>query len=156
MPSIKPTVLFSNQLVKIVTPIVPLNCQLDGGHLLVEPHRVFDNRMHASAEEAMQLMAASMLAARALTQVLEVEEINYQEMGNWKLRERNTKKMQIHIFGRSTDQRYQIRGESIRFYPRNHDIYTQVYQPLSTGVILQLWQAIERQLQHDPFIQLMT
>ena len=156
MLSAKATVLFSNQQVKIVTPITPLNCQLDGGHLLVEPHRLFSSRIYASAEEATQLMAATMLAGQALTQVLEVEEINYQEMANWQLGESNTKKMQIHVFGRSAKQRYQTRGESIRFFAKDHPIYTTVYQPLSTKIVLQLWQAIEQQLQHQPFRKLMA
>ncbi|EPJ49552.1 MAG: hypothetical protein OFPI_24520 [Osedax symbiont Rs2] len=156
MPSVKATVLFSNQRIKIVPPPLPLNCQLDGGHLLVEPHREFSSRIYASAEEAIQLMAATMLAGQALTQVLKVEEINYQEMANWQLAQGNAKRMQIHVFGRSAVQRYQTRGESIRFFARDHPIYTSVYQPLSTEIVLQLWQAIEQQLQHQPFRKLMA
>ena len=155
MPLAKATVLFSNPLVKIVTPVVPLNCLLDGGHLVVEPHRQIADRMHATAEEASQLMAATMLAGHALTQVLKVEKINYQEMGNWGLGKKSAPKLHIHVFGRSDNQRYQVRGESISFFPQGHAIYTQVYQPLSTEIVLQLWQCIEQQLQQEPFSTLM-
>jgi len=121
--------LFSTELVTISTPSTPLNCRLDGGHLVVEPRRVIRDRVDCTDKEAIELMAASMLAAKAMYAVLNVEKVNYQEMGNWSLDNLATAKLHIHIFGRHHQQRYQQRGESIRFFPAGHSIYSDVYQP---------------------------
>jgi len=120
--------LFSTELVTISTPSHPLNCRLDGGHLVVEPRRVIRDRVDCTPSEAIELMAASMLAAKAMYAVLNVEKVNYQEMGNWSLDNLATAKLHIHIFGRHHQQRYQQRGESIRFFPAGHAIYKDVYQ----------------------------
>jgi len=120
--------LYSTELVTIITPNTPLNCRLDGGHLVVEPRRIIRDRVDCTDKEAIELMAASMLAAKAMYSVLKVEKVNYQEMGNWSLDNLTAAKLHIHIFGRHRQQRYQQRGESIRFFPAGHAIYSDVYQ----------------------------
>lgn len=146
--------LFTTNLICIHAPTTPLNCQLDGGHLVAAPRRHIADRVQCSAREAVELMAASMLAAKAMLEILKVEKINYQEMGNWSLDTPKTAKLHIHIFGRHSHQRYQQRGESIRFYPANHPIYKQVYQPHTKEQIIALTHAMQTLSKQPPFTQL--
>lgn len=148
--------LFSTDKVTISTPKVPLNCQLDGGHLVVEPRRLIADRIDCSEREAVELMAASMLAAKAMYQVLKVEKVNYQEMGNWSLDKQQNVKLHIHIFGRHQQQRYQQRGESMRFFPASHNIYSQVYQVFSALQIKGLIKAMQGLVLEPPFAQLLS
>ena len=148
--------LFATQLISISLPKTPLNCQLDGGHLVVQPRRNISDRIDCSEREAIELMAASMLAARAMYSVLKVEKVNYQEMGNWSLDATEPAKLHIHIFGRQRQQRYQQRGESIRFFPAGHNIYSEVYQghnPTQIGDLISAMQSIVKQA---PFAQLFS
>ncbi len=149
-----PIELFATQLISIRLPKKPLNCQLDGGHLVVEPRRHISDRIDCSEREAIELMAASMLAARAMYSVLKVEKVNYQEMGNWSLDATQSAKLHIHIFGRQRQQRYQQRGESIRFFPADHNIYSDVYQAHSPTQIDDLISAMQSIVKQAPFAQL--
>ena len=148
--------LFATQLISISLPKKPLNCQLDGGHLVVEPHRHISDRIHCSEREAIELMAASMLAAKAMYQVLKVEKVNYQEMGNWSLDATEPAKLHIHIFGRHRQQRYQQRGQSIRFFPAGHNIYSEVYQVHGPTQISELISAMRSIVRQPPFTQLFS
>jgi len=146
--------LFATELVSIRTPAIPLNCQLDGGHLVVEPHRVIVDRVDCTEREAIELMAASMMAAKAMYAVLKVEKVNYQEMGNWSLDNLTSAKLHIHVFGRHQQQRYQQRGESIRFFPAGHSIYRQVYQGYSAKQLDALCRTMRSLLEQAPFTEL--
>ncbi len=142
--------LYSTELISISVPKTPLNCQLDGGHLVVEPHRNITDRVDCTEQEAIELMAASMLAAKAMYSVLGVEKVNYQEMGNWSLDTVQGAKLHIHIFGRHEQQRYQQRGASIRFLPANHLIYSQVYQSFNPTQISALSSAMLSIVKREP------
>ncbi|MCJ8338935.1 MAG: hypothetical protein MJK10_10720 [Pseudomonadales bacterium] len=152
----QPIELFATELISISLPKTPLNCQLDGGHLVVEPRRHISDRIDCSEREAIELMAASMLAAKAMYSVLKVEKVNYQEMGNWSLDASQTAKLHIHIFGRHKQQRYQQRGESIRFFPSGHNIYTDVYRTHSPTQISDLISAMQLTVKQSPFTQLFS
>jgi hypothetical protein len=73
--------LFSTELITIYAPEKPLNCQLDGGHLVVEPHRKIADRIHCTAAEASELMAASMLTAKAMLEILDIEKLIIRKWG---------------------------------------------------------------------------
>jgi hypothetical protein len=75
-------------------------------------------------------------------------------MGNWSLDTPETAKLHIHIFGRSRSQRYQQRGESIKFFPANHNIYHLVYQPHTREQIIALTSAMQSLAVQSPFTQL--
>ena len=148
--------LFATQLISINLPRTPLNCQLDGGHLVVLPRRHISDRIDCSEKEAIELMAASMLAAKAMYSVLKVEKVNYQEMGNWSLDAAQSAKLHIHIFGRHRQQRYQQRGQSIRFFPAGHNIYSEVYQGHSPTQISALSSAMHSMHKQSPFAELFS
>jgi len=127
----------------ICLPEIPLNTWQDGGHLILVPHRHISDRVEYNPREAIEMVAASMLAGQALLDVFHVEKINYQEMGNWGLSKTEKPKLHLHIFGRSRQQTYQIRGESIRFFPQGHPIYQKIYQPLSEKLLADIRQSFE-------------
>lgn len=112
--------------VSIFLPSTPLNSREDGGHLTIEPHRVFADRSQATPLEAVELMIATMLAGDALLHAIGVEKVNYQDMGNWSINKEDAK-LHIHAFGRHAHQVFQVRGESISFFPQGHPIYSEKY-----------------------------
>lgn len=118
--------IFSLSKVSIFIPSTSLNSREDGGHLTIEPHRVFVDRTLATALEAVELMIATMLAGDSLLNVIGVENVNYQDMGNWSINKQGAK-LHIHAFGRHAHQTFQVRGESISFFPQGHPIYTEKY-----------------------------
>ena len=113
--------------VSILVPATPLNSREDGGHLTIEPHRIFADRSLATPKEAVELMIATMLAGDALIHAIGVEKVNYQDMGNWSINKEDAK-LHIHAFGRHAKQVFQVRGESITFFPQGHPIYSEKYK----------------------------
>ncbi len=118
--------------VSIQLPPTPLNSREDGGHLSIEPHRVFADRSQATPKEAVELMIATMLAGDALIHAIGVEKVNYQDMGNWSI-DKPDAKLHIHAFGRHATQVFQVRGGSISFFPQGHPIYSKKYQLFNEG-----------------------
>jgi diadenosine tetraphosphate (Ap4A) HIT family hydrolase len=141
--------LLSLSSVDICVPIIGLNAWQDGGHLLVLPHRDIADRIECTASEAIEIMAATMLAGMALHDVLNVEKVNYQEMGNWSLGKDKKGHLHVHIFGRAHHQTFQIRAESIRFYPQGHPIYQHMHQPITDEAFQAMKQSIENNVKQE-------
>ena len=113
--------------VSIFVPSTPLNTREDGGHLSIEPHRVFTERSEATPLEAVELMITTMLAGDSLLNVIGVEKVNYQDMGNWGINKEGAK-LHIHAFGRHTKQVFQVRGKTFPFSLRTFNLYRKVYE----------------------------
>ena len=107
----------------MVAPEFPLNCREDGGHLVVVKKEPVTDRSDLSLQEAIAFMRISMAAGKAMYDVLGIERMNYEDLGNWGLDNPGGAKMHLHLFGRSREQIHQIRGQHISLYPKEHPIY---------------------------------
>ncbi len=150
----QPIEILSLPTVSIYLPGIPLNSREDGGHLSVEPHRVFADRSEATSQEAVELMTATMLAGAALRNVIGVEKVNYQDMGNWSINKPGAK-LHIHVFGRHQKQKYQVPGESISFLPQGHPIYTECYHRFNQNEIDQITCYIHSLKDNEPYSTLL-
>ena len=149
----KSTKILNLRQVSLMIPAVPLNSREDGGHLTIEPHRAISDRSQATPLEAMELMIATMLAGDALLNVIGVEKVNYQDMGNWSINKEGAK-LHIHVFGRHETQVYQVPGESITFLPQGHPIYTERYERFQPDEIESIRHHIDRLKEQPNFKEL--
>ena len=141
--------------VSIFVPSIPLNSREDGGHLSIEPHRIFTDRSEATPLEAVEFMIVTMLAGDALLNVIGIEKINYQDMGNWRINKEGAK-LHIHAFGRHSKQVFQVRGESISFFPQGHSIYTEKYSSFNDNEVKRIIQRIELMIKSESISKLLS
>lgn len=104
-------------------PEFPLNCRDDGGHLVVVKKIPVKDRSDLTYQESIAFMRVSMVVGKAMYDVLGVERMNYEDLGNWGLDDPGGAKMHLHLFGRSHNQIHQIRGHHMFLYPKDHPIY---------------------------------
>ena len=138
----------------VVAPRLPLHCRGDGGHLmLVKKTPVFD-RSDMSPEEAIDFIRVSMAVGRAMYDVLKIERMNYEDLGNWGLDDPDGPKMHMHFFGRAHEQVHQIRGQHIFLYPQGHPIYDGHLEPLNASDVAMLRARVEEILTGEKYRRL--
>ena len=115
--------VYEDRYFQVVVPEFPLNCREDGGHLVVVKKIPVTDRSDMSYQESIAFMRISMVAGKAMYDVLRVERMNYEDLGNWGLDEPDGAKMHLHLFGRSHTQIHQIRGQHMFLFPKDHPIY---------------------------------
>jgi diadenosine tetraphosphate (Ap4A) HIT family hydrolase len=115
--------VYEDRYFQVVVPEFPLNCREDGGHLVVVKKIPVTDRSDMSYQESIAFMRISMVAGKAMYDVLRIERMNYEDLGNWGLDEPDGAKMHLHLFGRSHKQIHQIRGQHMFLYPKDHPIY---------------------------------
>jgi diadenosine tetraphosphate (Ap4A) HIT family hydrolase len=123
MPDAGKRLIYEDRYYQVVAPEFPLNCREDGGHLVVVKKEPVTDRSDLTYQEAIAFMRISMAAGRAMYDVLDIERMNYEDLGNWGLDDPGGAKMHLHLFGRSREQIHQIRGQHISLYPKDHPIY---------------------------------
>src|SRR5215471_5633235 len=124
--------VYDDRYFTVVAPELPLNCREDGGHLILMKKEAVSDRSELSCQEAIDFIRITMIVGRAMYDVLEVERMNYEDLGNWGLDEPGGAKMHLHFFGRAREQIHQIRGQHIFFYPKDHKIYKGHLAPLNS------------------------
>jgi len=115
--------VYEDRYFQVDVPEFPLNCREDGGHLVVVKKIPVTDRSDMSYQESIAFMRISMVAGKAMYDVLRIERMNYEDLGNWGLDEPDGAKMHLHLFGRSHRQIHQIRGQHMFLYPKDHPIY---------------------------------
>jgi len=115
--------VYDDKYFQVVAPDLPLNSREDGGHLILLKKRPVADRSDLSFQEAIDFMRITMMVGRAMYDVLGVERMNYEDLGNWGLDEPGGAKMHLHFFGRAREQIHQIRGQHMFLYPKDHPIY---------------------------------
>jgi diadenosine tetraphosphate (Ap4A) HIT family hydrolase len=85
----------------VVAPERPLNCRDDGGHLILLKKSPVTDRSDLTMEEAIDFMRISMAVGRAMYDVLKIERMNYEDLGNWGLDDPGGPKMHLHFMGRA-------------------------------------------------------
>lgn len=115
--------IYEDKYFAVFSPPLPLNCRDDGGHLILIKKEPVRDRSDLSWQEAIDFMRISMAVGKAMYEVLGIERMNDEDLGNWGLDDPGGPKMHLHFFGRARQQAHQIRGHHIFLYPKGHPIY---------------------------------
>ena len=138
MPPAPDRCVYEDRYFQVVAPEFPLNCREDGGHLVVVKKEPVTDRSDLTYQEAIAFMRISMAAGKAMYEVLGIERMNYEDLGNWGLDDPGGAKMHLHLFGRSREQIHQIRGQHMFLYPKDHSIYKGHLKPLTEDDLARL------------------
>ena len=130
--------VYEDRYFYVVSPALPLNCRADGGHLVLLKKDKVTDRSDLTYQEAIAFMRISMAVGRAMYDVLGIERMNYEDLGNWGIEEPGGAKMHLHFFGRAREQLHQIRGQHMFLYPKGHKIYEGHLKPLTEEEVARL------------------
>src|SRR5215471_17560463 len=146
--------VYEDKYFKVIAPEFPLNCRADGGHLiLLKKDPVFD-RSDLSCEEAIDFVRISMAVGRAMYDVLGVERMNYEDLGNWGVDDPGGAKMHLHFFGRAREQIHQIRGHHMFLYPKGHKIYEGHLKPFTAEDVARLKARVTEILSEPKYLKM--
>lgn len=76
-------ILYDDEYFQVISPKLPLNCRKDGGHLILIKKEKVTDRSDMTYQEAIDFMRVSMIVGKAMYQVLGIERMNYEDLGNW-------------------------------------------------------------------------
>ena len=130
--------VYEDKYFAVISPELPLNCRDDGGHLILIKKEKVSDRSDLTYQEAIDFMRISMAVGRAMYDVLGIERMNYEDLGNWGIDEPGGAKMHLHFFGRAKEQIHQIRGQHMFCYPKGHKIYQGHLKPFTGHDLNQL------------------
>jgi hypothetical protein len=99
-------------------------------------------------------MRISMIIGKAMYNVLKIERMNYEDLGNWGIDEPGGAKMHLHFFGRAKTQIHQIRGHHMFLYPKDHPIYKGHLNPLNQVEIESLKLEIEKISKEEKYVKM--
>ena len=88
----------------------------DGGHIVIDPRVVVEDRTQLSREQAIELIKLTMVSGEAMKTVLSrkginIGRINYQDNGNWRA------ELHVHLYGRAQGATLQPFGHALAFPP---------------------------------------
>jgi len=146
--------VYEDRYFQVVGPELPLNCRDDGGHLVVVKKEQVTDRSDLSWQEAIAFMRISMAAGKAMYDVLGIERMNYEDLGNWGLDDPGGAKMHLHLFGRAHKQIHQIRGHHMFLYPQGHPIYQGHLKPLTENDLAQIRTRIAEILTEPKYLKM--
>jgi diadenosine tetraphosphate (Ap4A) HIT family hydrolase len=148
-------VVYEDRYFQVLSPERPLNCRDDGGHLVLIKKETVTDRSDLSHQEAIAFMRISMAVGRAMYDVLGIERMNYEDLGNWGLDEPGGAKMHLHFFGRAREQVHQIRGQHISLFPKGHKIYEGGHlKPFSEDEVSRLRTRIREVLRAPKYVRM--
>jgi diadenosine tetraphosphate (Ap4A) HIT family hydrolase len=144
--------IFESQNFDIITPEHPHVSRGDGGHLIINPKVVVEDRTKLSRDKAIELMKLTMVAGEAMKTVLtqegtEIGRINYQDNGNWR------HELHVHLYGRALGATIQTYGHPLSFPPTAQAFKEQMgnLEPLDAADIAALKAEIIRLLATDKY-----
>ena len=135
--------VYEDRYFVVHAPRLPLHSRGDGGHLVLGKKTPVFDRSDMSPEEAIDFIRVSMAVGRAMYDVLKIERMNYEDLGNWGLDDPDGPEMHMHFFGRAHEQTHQIRGQHMFLYPQGHPIYKGHLEPLDTNAVVMLRARVE-------------
>jgi hypothetical protein len=112
------------------------------------------DRSDLGFEEAIAFMRISMAVGKAMYETLNVERMNYEDLGNWGLDDPGGPKMHLHFFGRAKQQVHQIRGQHISLFPKGHPIYDGHLKPIADADLPRLRSAIAEILREPKYVRM--
>jgi len=104
--------------------------------------------------EAIDFMRISMAVGKAMYEVLGIERMNYEDLGNWGIDDQGGTKMHLHFFGRAREQIHQIRGHHMFLYPKGHKIYQGHLEPFNDIDLKKLRARIEDILKGEKYLKM--
>ena len=144
-------VVYEDKYFAVVSPARPLNSAEDGGHLILLKKDPVTDRSDLTAEEAVDFMRITMAVGRAMYDVLGIERMNYEDLGNWSVDAPGGPKMHLHFFGRARTQIHQIRGHHMFLYPKGHPVYQGHLEPLPDEAVAGLRARIREVLEEPKY-----
>jgi len=111
----------------------------EGGHLVLDPIKSHLDRTTLSHEEASELMKLTMVFGKAMAvglrkRGIKIARINYQDNGNWALKEGKKGHLHVHLYGRAKDSTFQEHGEALYFPAKGTPVYDS-FEKLNAGDI---------------------
>jgi diadenosine tetraphosphate (Ap4A) HIT family hydrolase len=146
--------IYEDKYFVVSSPEYPLNCREDGGHLVLAKKEKVSDRSDMTYQEAIDFMRVSMMVGRAMYQVMGVERVNYEDLGNWGLDDPGGAKMHLHIFGRAKEQTHQIRGHHMFLYPKEHKIYQGHLKPFTQDEVNKLRAKIGQISREEKYVKM--
>ena len=143
--------IYESRHFNILTPELPHVSRGDGGHLIINPKVVVDDRTHLDGERAIELMKLTMVAGAAMKTVLtqrgiEIGRINYQDNGNWR------HELHVHLYGRARGATLQTYGHFLKLPPTAHAFKVEPpLVPLTADDVAAIKVEIERLLATDKY-----
>lgn len=147
----KENTVYEDKYFSVISPSLPLNCRDDGGHLILIKKEPVHDRSDLSCEEAIDFMRISMAVGKAMYEVLGIERMNYEDLGNWGLDDPGGAKMHLHLFGRARKQVHQIRGQHMFMYPKGHPISQGHLKPLTSEEVKALRKTVADILNEEKY-----
>lgn len=88
----------------------------DGGHIVIDPKVVVEDRTQLTREQAIELVKLTIVGGEAMKTVLsrkgiDIGRINYQDNGNWRA------ELHVHLYGRARSATLQPWGHALAFPP---------------------------------------
>jgi len=142
---------YEDKYFKVISPEFPLNCRDDGGHLILIKKEKVTDRSDMTYQEAIDFMRISMAVGKSMYEVLSIERMNYEDLGNWGIDDPGGAKMHLHFMGRAKEQLHQIRGQHIFLFPKGHKIYQGHLKPLSEDQVNSLRKKIDEILKEPKY-----
>ena len=109
--------VYEDRFFEVIAPESPLNCRDDGGHLILIKKEPVTDRSELTYQEAVDFMRISMAVGRAMYDVLRIERMNYEDLGNWSVDDPGGPKMHLHFFGRAREQTRKKAKDGSPFQP---------------------------------------
>ena len=135
---------------RIFTLEKPHVSRTDGGHIIIDPKVVVEDRTKLSSTDAKEMMKLTMVAGEAMKNALssrgiEIGRINYQDNGNW------THELHIHLYGRAKGAVIQKYGTPLKFPPTGKEQQLLTLEPLNEGDISAIQKEIRRLMDTDKY-----
>ena len=146
--------VYEDKYFMVISPEFPLNCRDDGGHLILIKKEKVTDRSNMTYQEAIDFMRISMAVGKAMYEVLRIERMNYEDLGNWGIDDPGGAKMHLHFFGRAKEEIHQIRGHHMFLYPKGHKIYQGHLKAFSGDDLRQLRSRIEEILTEPKYAKM--
>lgn len=144
--------LFEAAHFDITVPERPHVSRADGGHLIINPKTVVEDRTHLTRAQAIELVKLTMVAGEAMKTVLtargvDIGRINYQDNGNWRA------ELHVHLYGRARNASLQPYGHALAFPPTRDAFMGEMgnLEPLDADDIAALRAEIVRLLGTDKY-----
>jgi diadenosine tetraphosphate (Ap4A) HIT family hydrolase len=136
----------------ITAPERPHVSRSDGGHLIIDPKTVVEDRTQLTRAQAVELVKLTMVAGEAMKSVLasrgiDIGRINYQDNGNWRA------ELHVHLYGRARNAKLQPYGHALAFPPTREAFMREMgdLEPLDADDIEALRVEIARLLATDKY-----
>lgn len=152
----KKNCIYTDKYFEVGVPGHPCNSREDGGHLILWLHNPVSDRSDLTVEQAIDYMRISMMVGRAMYDVLDIERMNYEDLGNWGVDQPGGARMHVHFIGRARHQRYQVRGQHFNLiWPKDHPIYKDgTLKPLTDDEVTALRKRVEEISREEKYVRM--